>query len=223
MSGAEAIDPESTTHREIVRVSPELIERSRGFSAATLHESAGKTGALPPEIGPVWPGCRICGPAVTVQSPGGDNLWIHRAIYAARAGDVLVVHAGGQYGFGYWGEILSTAALCRGLGGLVIDACVRDGDLLGELGLPVFARGLCIRGTGKDFGARGSINAPILFGDVVVAPGDLIVGDADGVVAVSRDNVAPVLGAAAERVAMETRIQERLRAGESTLSVYGWI
>jgi 4-hydroxy-4-methyl-2-oxoglutarate aldolase len=222
MSADSTLDTEASIRRDILRVAPDVIERARGFSAATLHEAAGKIGVLPNEIGPAWPGCRICGPAVTVQSPGGDNLWLHRALYTAQAGDVLIVHTGGRHAFGYWGEIMSTAAMSRGLGGLVIDGCVRDRDLLRELGLPVFARGFCIRGTGKDFGARGWINAPTLFGDVMVAPGDLILGDADGVVAIPRERAAEVLESAAKRDAAESQIQQRLRGGESTLEIYGW-
>src|SRR5690606_22642629 len=124
---------------------------------------------------------RVCGPAVTVQSPGGDNLWLHRAIYAAEPGDVLVVHVSDKYDHGYWGEIMSTAAQVRGLGGLVIDGCVRDSTLLRSMTFPVFSRGLCIRGTGKDFGARGWVNYPLMIGGVTIQPGDLICGDEDGV------------------------------------------
>jgi 4-hydroxy-4-methyl-2-oxoglutarate aldolase len=222
MSLETKIDPAATTRRDITRVAPGIIERAREFSSATLHEAAGKIGALPHEILPTAPSFRVCGPAVTVQSPGGDNLWLHRAIYEAQAGDVLVVHTSGRYAHGYWGEIMSTAAVSRGLGGLVIDGCVRDGDLLPQVGLPVFARGFCIRGTGKDFGARGWINAPTMFGDVTVSAGDLIVGDCDGVVCIPRERAADVLDAAAKRETMEADILRRLRAGESTLAVYGW-
>jgi 4-hydroxy-4-methyl-2-oxoglutarate aldolase len=221
MSGGD-IDHEAFIRRDVRRVAPDLVERARDLSAATLHEAAGKIGALPHEIGPMWPGCRLCGTAVTVQSPAADNLWLHRAIYAAEPGDVLVVHTGGRPAFGYWGEIMSTAAQSLSLGGLVIDGCVRDRDLLRELGFPVFARGTCIRGTGKDFGARGAVNAPTLFGDVIVAPGDLILGDADGVVAIPRERAGEVLDAAVQRDAAEARIQQRLRAGETTLAIYGW-
>jgi len=164
----------------------------------------------------------VCGPAVTVQSPGGDNLWIHRAIYAAEPGDVLVVQVNGSFEHGYWGEIMSTAARARHLGGLVIDGCVRDGELLADIGFPVFARGRCIRGTGKDFGARGWINATLLFDDVLVNPGDLVVGDGDGVVAVSRNRVAAVISQARTRDQQESQICKRLEAGETTLKIYGW-
>jgi 4-hydroxy-4-methyl-2-oxoglutarate aldolase len=199
-----------------------LITTASAFDTATLHEAAGKIGALPWEIKPVSPSFRLCGPAVTVDSPGGDNLWIHRALYTAREGDVLVVNVRGVYGHGYWGEIMSTAAKVGKLAGLVIDGCVRDGALLTQIGFPVFARGLCIRGTGKDFSARAGINEPISIGDVPVNPGDLIVGDLDGVVCLPRERAPAILEAAAERSRTEQKIIQRLQDGESTLTIYGW-
>jgi 4-hydroxy-4-methyl-2-oxoglutarate aldolase len=117
---------------------------------------------------------------------------------------------------------MGTMARARGLAGLVIDACVRDGALLRAMGLPVFARGLCMQGTGKDFGAIGWINHPVTMGDVVVRPGDLVAGDADGVVAIPSERASQVVAAARARESDETTILDRLRNGESTLSVYGW-
>lgn len=216
------LDPEATIRRQVTRVSPELVERARAFDSATLHEAAGKIGVLPPAIKPIAPHFRVCGPAVTVHSPGGDNLWLHRAIYAAEPGDVLVVHVSDKFDHGYWGEIMSTAAQVRGLGGLVIDGCVRDVALLREMAFPVFSRGLCIRGTGKDFGARGWVNFPILIQGVTIEAGDLVFGDEDGVVVIPAQRAAQVLDAAAKRAETERGIVERLKAGETTLRIYGW-
>ena len=158
-----------TTRRDFERVTPDTVAAARALPTATLHEAGGKIGALPSAIKPVAPSFRCCGPALTVHSPGGDNLWLHRALYIARPGDVLVVYVSGAYEHGYWGEIMTTMAKVRRLAGLVIDGCVRDGTLLEEIGFPVFARGLCIRGTGKDYGAIGWINEPVLIGDVTVS------------------------------------------------------
>ncbi|OLL31004.1 4-hydroxy-4-methyl-2-oxoglutarate aldolase [Burkholderia sp. SRS-W-2-2016] len=213
-------DAASTTRREFARVGGDVVAAARALPAATLHEAAGKTGALPPAIKPVAPGFRICGPALTVHSPGGDNLWLHRALDLAQPGDVLVVHTSGVYEHGYWGEIMTTAAKCAGLAGLVIDGCVRDGDLLEQIGFPVFARGLCIRGTGKDYGAIGWLNEAVLIGDVAVRAGDLIVGDRDGVVAIERERAAAVVDSARQREADEARILTRIEAGETTMQVY---
>jgi 4-hydroxy-4-methyl-2-oxoglutarate aldolase len=218
------VHPEPSAQKSVERVAPALVEAARAFSTATLHEAAGQIGALPSAIKPICSTFRVAGPAFTVKSPGGDNLWMHRAIYAAQAGDVLVVHTSGQYDYGYWGEIMSTAAKARGIAGLVIDGCVRDGNLLQQLDFPVFARGLCIRGTTKDPGVEGWINAPVLLGghDVMLKSGDLIVGDGDGVVCIPGADAAAVLRNAQEREAKERDILERLRAGASTLDLYGW-
>ena len=140
-----------TIRSDIERASARRRRCRSALPTATLHEAGGRIGVMPSAIKPVSPTFRVCGPAVTVHSPGGDNLWLHRAIYVAQPGDVLVVHVSGEYDFGYWGEIMSCAAKARGLAGLVIDGCVRDGGILADFGLPVFARGLCIRGTGKDY------------------------------------------------------------------------
>lgn len=204
------------------RVEADLCLAARQFDTATLHEAAGKTGALPSAIKPMAPGFRISGPAVTVHASGGDNLWLHRAIYLAEPGDVLVVHVNGVFEHGYWGEIMSTAARVRKLGGLVIDGCVRDGALLAEVGFPVFARGLCIRGTGKDFDAPGFINYPALFGDVTVNAGDLVVGDGDGVVVIGRTSAQAVIHGAGRRAEAERGFLSRLEHGESSLNIYGW-
>jgi 4-hydroxy-4-methyl-2-oxoglutarate aldolase len=104
----------------------------------------------------------------------------------------------------------------------VIDGCVRDGAVLADFGLPVFARGLCIRGTGKDFGARGWINFPTLFDDLVVHAGDLVVGDTDGVVVVPRARAAEVVALAQQREAKEAAVVKRIRAGERTLDIYNF-
>ena len=215
-------DPTLTTRVDIQRLGPELVAAAARLPTATLHEAAGKIGALPSAIKPVAPGFRFAGSALTVHSPGGDNLWLHRALDVAQAGDVMVVFAGGAHEHGYWGEIMTTMAKVRGLAGMVIDACVRDGVLLGEIGFPVFARGLCIQGTGKDFGAMGWINHPITMGNVVVDAGDLMVGDSDGVVAIPRARAAEVIAAAEKREAEEAAILRRLEAGEGTMTVYGW-
>lgn len=212
----------ATIETRIVRPDATLLEAARSLPAATLHEAAGRIGALPWQIKPVAPSFRVCGPAVTVQSPGGDNLWLHRALYVAEPGDVLVVHVSAAYGYGYWGEIMNTAARACRLGGLVIDGCVRDGALLADMGFPVFARGLSIRSTGKDFGARGWINHPLLFDDVTVHAGDLIVGDGDGVVAIPCERLADVIAASQLREAKEAEAMRRIEGGERTLELYNF-
>lgn len=215
-------DPALTTRLDIERLPADLLAQAAKLPTATLHEAGKKIGALPSAIKPVAAQFRFAGSALTVHSPPGDNLWLHRALEVAQPGDVMVVFTSGAYEHGYWGEIMTTMAQVRGLAGLVIDGCVRDGELLGEFGFPVFARGLCIQGTGKDFGAIGWINHPITMGQVVVQPGDLVVGDGDGVVVIPRARAAEVVDAGLKREADEAAILDRLRQGESTMTVYGW-
>lgn len=211
-----------TVRVDFERPSAALVARAAEIPVATLHEAAGKVGALPAAIKPVVPSFKICGPALTVQSPPVDNLWLHRALVVAKPGDVLVVSVSGHYDAGYWGEVMSTMGRVRGLGGLVIDGCVRDGAILEQFGFPIFARGLCIRGTDKDFAARGWIGQPLMFNDIIVQAGDLIIGDTDGVVSLAREHVSDVLDAASKREAKELDIIRRLEAGEATLDIYGW-
>lgn len=215
-------DWHSSTRRDAPAPDAATLAAARALPTATLHEAGGKIGALPSPIKPIAPGMTCTGPALTVHSPPGDNLWLHRALEIARPGDVMVVHCSGAYEHGYWGEIMATMALARGLAGLVIDGCVRDGRLLAGMGLPVFARGLCIRGTGKDFGAIGWLNHPVWMGDVVVHAGDLVVGDDDGVVVLPQARAADIVAKGRQREADEAAILQRLQAGASTLDIYGW-
>jgi 4-hydroxy-4-methyl-2-oxoglutarate aldolase len=200
----------------------EHLAAAGAIATATLFESNAKEGALPAAIKPLGPGQRLCGPALPVATPPGDNYWIHRAVAVAAPGDVLVVATGGAYDNGYWGEILSTAALARGVGGVVLDGPARDGVAVVATGVPVFARGLNIIGPGKDPRCAGAVGQRIRIGGVVVDPGDLVVGDDDGVVVIARDRIAAVVAAAQERERSEADVMARLRAGETTLQIFGF-
>ncbi len=197
-----------------------LLAWASKFPTATLHEAGGRIGALPSAIKPLSPAFKVCGWALPVQSPPLDNLWLHRAIYEATPGAVLVVHTSNYYEAGYWGEIMTQAAQTRHLGGLVIDGGVRDSARLIELGFPIFSRGVCIRGTSKNPQGEGWLNQPIQFNDVQVTPGDLVVGDADGVVVIPMGAVADVLAKAQTREEAEAKIIAQLLKGGSTLDIY---
>jgi 4-hydroxy-4-methyl-2-oxoglutarate aldolase len=197
----------------------QLAEAAR-LGAATLHEAAGRIGALPSAIKPVAPDMRIAGPAFTVHIPAGDNLWIHRALYAAAPGDVLVVSTSGGTEWGYWGDILNTAAIAQRLGGLVIDGGVRDVAGLSTMPFPVFSNGVCLNGTIKGFEATAWLRQPIRIGEVVVRQGDLIVGDHDGAVALPQAIVAEALAGGARRERDETEKIARIQAGERTIDIY---
>jgi 4-hydroxy-4-methyl-2-oxoglutarate aldolase len=203
-------------------IDTDITTAARAFGSATLHEAGGKIGALPAAIKAAAPSFTICGPAFPVKTPPGDNLWLHVALAEAPAGSVLVADVGGGYEYGYFGEVMAVAAKAANLGGLVIDGCVRDGGVLERVGFPIFARGFAIHGTGKDFGGRGTVNQPIRVGEVTVNPGDLVVGDADGVVVIPKDKVEAVLAASKEREAKEATVMGRLRNGEKTLDIYSW-
>lgn len=198
----------------------ELFEQARRFSSATFHEASGKRGALPSAIKPLADNFVVCGPAYPVLSPPKDNLWLHRAIYEASPGDVLVIDTGGYREAGYWGEIMATAAIERGLAGIIIDGGVRDSARLIEMGLPTFSNGVCIQGTGKDREAYGHLNKPVRIGEVHIAPGDLVFGDRDGVVVLPKERIGEVVEAARAREDEEALILERIRGGESTLDIY---
>ena len=200
----------------------DLWAEALALGTATLHEAADRTGALRPEIRRIGPGMALSGPALTIRCPPGDNLWIHRAILAASAGDILVVATGdSQAMWGYWGEILAVAAVEAGLGGLVLQGGSRDHDALVNLGFPVFSLGACVRGTVKDKAPGiGSVGEPVLVGGIVVRSGDLVVGDADGVVTISQERASEVIALGRERVDKERRVMEALRRGATTVELY---
>lgn len=200
--------------------SDDLLAAARAQGTATLHEAAGRIGALPGAIKPVAPAMRLAGPAFTVEVPAGDNLAIHRALYAAAPGDILVVATRGGIEWGYWGEILNEAAMARGLGGLVIDGGVRDTHVLVEQPFPVFSNGVCIRGTLKGI-APSVLGRPIAIGDVVIRPGDLVVGDRDGVLVLPPEAVEAAVEKGRERETDEAEKIAKLRAGARTLDLYG--
>lgn len=197
-----------------------VIQEAKKTSSATIHEAAGKIGNLPSAIKPVDPSFKVCGRALTVFSPPRDNLWLHKAIYEAQPGDVLVVHVGDFYEAGYFGEVMACAAQARHIAGLVIDGGVRDREQLIDMNFPVFSRGLCIRGTGKDKEAYGAINKPIRIGEVGIFAGDLIYGDSDGVVVIPKNDAENIIKLANERDLEEQKVMKKLKAGERTLDIF---
>jgi 4-hydroxy-4-methyl-2-oxoglutarate aldolase len=190
---------------------------------ASIHEAAGRSGALPSRLKPLVASMVLAGPALPVRCPPGDNLWIHHALMTAEPGDVLVVECGEQGDeYGYWGEIMATAAIARAIAGLVITGGVRDSLALIELGLPTFSSRVCIRGTGKDWAVGGAVGEPVRIGDITVRRGDMIYGDADGLVVLPAAAAVEIVDAARERDAKEVSILARVRAGEPTLNVYNF-
>jgi 4-hydroxy-4-methyl-2-oxoglutarate aldolase len=191
------------------------------LGSSTLHEAAGQIGALPSAIMTRTPSLPLAGRAFPVTCPPADNFWLHRAVYEAEPGDVIVATVGGAYEAGYWGEVLSCAARSRGLAGLVIDGGVRDQARLEEIGVPVFSGRVCMRGTTKMRTGLGALKAPITVGEVTIRHGDLVVGDQDGVLILPAERVNSVIDAAEERSRKEEDYMARIRAGQTTLELYG--
>lgn len=190
------------------------------LSAASLHEAAGRIGALPSRIRPLDLSMRLCGPAYPVRCGAGSNIALHHAVCRASQGDVLVVETG-DVEFGYWGEILNVAAEQKGLSGLVIAGGVRDASILRAMRMPVFAETVCVRGTGKRV-RDCALGEDISIGDVRVQRGDLVFGDADGVVIVPGDVAQVAIAASIVRDEKEARHKERIKSGATTIEIYGF-
>jgi 4-hydroxy-4-methyl-2-oxoglutarate aldolase len=202
---------------QIARPDPKLVEAFRDLGAATVYEASGRRGSVDPRIKPLARGIRVLGPAFTVECHPKDNLMLHKALQIAQEGDVLVASTQGYPDAGYWGGLMATSAMTRQFGGLAIDGCVRDSAEILEMGFPVFCRGTCMRGTVK--GTLGRINHPMVFGEVVVNPGDLVLGDDDGLVIVPRAEMEAVLKASRERVAKEVTKSAELARGVSSVEL----
>jgi 4-hydroxy-4-methyl-2-oxoglutarate aldolase len=142
---------------------------------------------------------------------------LHKALEKAQPGDVLVASVSGYPEAGYFGGLMAVSAVARRLGGLAIDGCIRDSEEIIGMGFPIFARGCCIRGTSKS--VPGLVNHPTVFGGIVVQPGDLILGDDDGLVVVERQEADSVLAKALNRVEAEAKKSEQLRSGVSSVEL----
>ncbi len=214
--------PEPTYHvkKSIVRPAPKLVTAYRDISPATAYEVMGKGGAMSSAIRPVYSGMRVCGPAVTVRAHIGDSLMILKSITVAEPGDVIVADVGDSYEAVCWGGSSSTAAKSRGIAGFVCNGMIRDGLQVKELAFPAFGRGLSVKGTVKE--SLGWINHPISVGGVTVNPGDLILGNDDGVVVIPGDVLDQLLPACCEFEEKTRRSEKRMSEGESVLQVFGY-
>lgn len=206
--------------RDVPRCDPALLRAYEGQAAATVHEAMGRRGALDPAIKPLAADMTVCGRALTVRCHTGDNLMLVKAVSMAGPGDVIVADMGSAVASGPFGEVLAVECMARGVAGLVVSCTVRDSREIIRMGFPVFSAGLCVRGTAK--ATLGTINHPICIGGEIVRPGDLIVGDADGVVVVPLEEAPDILRLAEERTAKEAAVMDRLRAGESLFDIYGY-
>src|SRR5512133_1022916 len=202
----------SLIRREFERVAPEVVKAAAKFPPCIFADVAGRRGALNGRIRAIAPTMKVAGPAFTVEVRAGDNLMIHAALNLAKAGDVLVVDGKGDTMCALMGALMMNHAKAAGLAGVVVDAAVRDVEELRELGFPVFSVGSNPNGPTKF--VPGRINFPISCGGIAVYPGDLVVGDADGVTVIAREDAAGLIDLAAKKVVEEGKRLDSIRAGK---------
>ena len=208
-----------TIVRTIPRAAAGAIRSLGELGVATVHEAQGRTGLMRPFMRPVYPAARVSGSAVTVSCAPGDNMMIHAAIEVCAPGDVLVVTTFSESTDGMFGDLLAVSCRAHGIVGLIIDAGVRDTADLTAMEFPVWSKAVSAQGTVK--ATPGWVNVPVVCAGAAVQPGDVIVGDADGVVVVPRLDADAVATAAQERLAKEEKTRARLKTGELGLDFYG--
>jgi 4-hydroxy-4-methyl-2-oxoglutarate aldolase len=194
-----------------------IIEAFKKLPLGNICDANDKGGNMDSGIKPLDPLCKMAGPAYTVKAHPADNVAIHKAIYEAPKGSVLVVDAGG-FCRGHFGEIMALACIQRGIAGLVIDGGVRDANDIQEMNFPVFSRGINPGGTQKE--VVGVTGQPIICGGLLVNSGDMIIGDRDGVVVVPQDRIQSILEKAQAIAAKEEKVLAMLREGKTTIEIY---
>jgi regulator of RNase E activity RraA len=189
--------------RDFERVDPAVVEQAAQYPSSILADVAGRRGALSGRIAPLAPTMKFAGPALTVEVRPGDNLMIHAALAVAKPGDVILVDGKGDLSSALMGEIMCQQAVALGIAAVVLDGAVRDSEAIRELGFPMYAAGTNPNGPTKF--VPGRLNHPISIGGVGVQPGDLVVGDGDGVTVIEREKAGAMLPLAAEKLAAETK------------------
>jgi RraA family protein len=194
------------------QVPAQLVQAYRGLPVANISDCMARMTAAGPRLRPMHKSGYLAGPALTVKTRPGDNLMIHKALTLAQAGDVIVVDAGGDLTNALFGEIMVASAVKIGLAGVVLNGAVRDSEEIGRGEFPLYAAGITHRGPYKD--GPGEINVPIAIDGMVVHPGDLIVGDADGLLCIPFDDAEQVLAATHKKMALEKEMLADIAAGK---------
>jgi len=205
--------------REFTRPSKDIIAKFADIPSAIISDVLGRYNCMDNRIKPVYPKARVVGPAFTVRTYPSDNLMIHLALKLAEKGDLLVVDAGGYPNAGLWGELMTVAALQKELVGIVIDGGVRDRSEIEELGFPVFCAGINARGGYKS--NPGALNCAISCGGIAVNPGDIIVADENGVVAIPQDEAESTLLKAQQKMIAEAELIKKMRQGIELFELLG--
>ncbi len=196
--------------------SQELIEAFAKLPVANVSDSMSRMTAAGPTLRPMHASGGMAGVALTVKARPGDNLMLHKAIDMALPGDVIVMDAGGDTTNALFGEMMLAYAIKRGVAGLVLNGAIRDSDAMKEVNHPVFAAGVTHRGPYKD--GPGEINVPIAIDGMVVYPGDIMIGDGDGVLCIPIDEAKDILSKAQAKLAAETRQMEAIAEGTNDRS-----
>lgn len=198
------------------QVSPEWVTRYRELPVANVSDSMNRMTAGGARLRPMHREGALAGPALTVKARPGDNLMLHYALDIAQPGDVIVVDAGGDLSNALIGEMMVAYAVKRGVAGIVINGAIRDAANIGAGDFPLFAAGVSHRGPYKD--GPGEVNVPIAIDGMVIEPGDLVIGDEDGLLCVPFDHIEEVYDRAAAKYAAEHKQMEQIAQGTNDRS-----
>ena len=199
-------------------VLPNIVEQFRGLPVANVSDSMGRLSAAGARLRPMHKGGAMAGPALTIKAPPGDNLMLHKAIQLAQPGDVVVMDAGGDLTNALMGELMLMQFVAKGIAGVVINGAIRDAAFLRDHPMPVFAAGVTHRGPYKN--GPGEINVAVAIDGMVVEPGDLVIGDDDGLLCVPMADVETVLTATQTKFAAEQKQMANILAGTHDA---GWV